>query len=225
MSETPGTERSAIVPVILAAGDSSRMGFPKALLPYEENTFVGQILHTLKGLNLASPVLVLGKHAAEIQSALDTAPARIVCNHNPEEGQLSSIRLALQLLDPVCEGCLVWPVDQPGVSQKVVLALIDLFLQSQAPLALPTFAGKRGHPAIFRRSLFPEFIAAPLDEGPKRIILSRLNECALLPTSESATVEDMDTPADYYRVMGTTLEAALAKRSGAITVRSHPVSQ
>jgi len=119
-------------------------------------------------------------------------------------------------LDAACRGCLIWPVDQPAVSAKTVDALIHLFLQTQAPLVLPTFGGKRGHPAIFHSSLFPEFQAAPLEEGPKNIILSRLNACALLPTSESAVVEDIDTPADYLKLTGVSLDSVLAGRAKSV---------
>jgi len=202
----------AIAPIILAAGDSSRMGFPKALLPLGSKTFLTQILSVLNGFGLADPIIVLGNHATEIQSALGALPGRIVINKNPEYGQLSSIKLALNQLGAACQGCLVWPVDQPAVSGRVVDGLIRLFLQSHPPMVLPTFGGKRGHPALFHSALFPAFLAARLEEGPKNIILSRLKECALLPTSESAVVEDIDTPEDYLKLTGVSLESALAGR-------------
>jgi len=201
-----------IVPIVLSAGDSSRMGFPKALLPLGARTFLTQILGVLNGFCLADPVIVLRNHAVEIQSALGNLPGRVVINKNPEQGQLSSIKLALNQLGAAPQACLIWPVDHPAVSVKVVDGLIRLFLQTHAPLVLPTYGGKRGHPVIFDRSLFPEFQAARLEEGPKNIILSRLHECALLSTAESAVVEDVDTPEDYLKLTGISLESALAGR-------------
>jgi len=188
------------------------MGFPKALLPFGTRTFLTQILGVINGFRLADPVIVLGNHAAEIQSALEMLPGRIVLNKNPEQGQLSSIKLALDQLGPACRACLLWPVDQPAVSAETVAGLIRLFLQTQAPMVLPTYSGKRGHPAIFHASLFPEFQAARLEEGPKNIILSRLQACAFLATNESAVIEDIDTPADYFKLTGVSLESALAAR-------------
>jgi molybdenum cofactor cytidylyltransferase len=204
--------RRKIAPIILAAGDSSRMGFPKALLPLGMETFLTQILGVLNGFCLADPVIVLGSHAKEILDALGPLPGRIVINSNPEKGQLSSIKLALDQLDAATAGCLIWPVDQPAVSSNVVEGLVQLFLQTYAPLVLPTYEGKRGHPTIIHSALFPEFLAASLEEGPKNIILSRLKECALLPTAESAVIEDIDTPADYFKLTGVSIESALAGR-------------
>jgi molybdenum cofactor cytidylyltransferase len=198
------------------------MGFPKALLPFGPNTFLTQILIALDGLDLADPVIVLGMQAGEIQSALGSLRARIVINKNPERGQLSSIKLALNQLDSACEGCMIWPVDQPAVSKRVVDGLIQQFLNSHAPIALPIFGGKRGHPAIFRSTLFPEFLEARLEEGPKQIILSRLEECVLLPTNESATIEDIDTPEDYFRLTGDSVKSALARRGKSVSAYSFP---
>ncbi len=88
--------------------------------------------------------------------------------------------------------------------------LAERFLADRAPVTCPLYGERRGHPAIFHRALFREFMEAPLAEGPKGIILRYRPVTALVPTAEPAVVEDVDTPADYRALTGVDLEAAVA---------------
>ncbi len=202
-----------ITPVILAAGDSSRMGFPKALLPLGSATFLGHILDTLDTLELPAACVILGSHESTIRPHLSSRRVRILVNPNPERGQFSSMRLALENLAPDCTGCLLWPVDQPLISAALVRSLIHLFLNSTASLAMPDCTGKGGHPAIFGRGLIAELVAAPPDANPKLIVARHKIGTVWLPTEERSTVEDIDTPEDYYRLTGETLASALERRA------------
>jgi molybdenum cofactor cytidylyltransferase len=193
-----------IVPVILAAGDSARMGFPKALLPFCRRTFLSHILETLKTAGLNSHVIVLGRDADRILKEVDLSGERVLVNPDPSRGQLSSMQLAISEISIKAEGCMFWPVDQPDVSTALVRNLIGLFRQSGASIAMPVYGGKRGHPAIFSRGLFQEFLATPVEEGPKRIVTGR--NPALLECDEPGTVIDIDTPADYFALTGVSLE-------------------
>ncbi len=200
-----------IVPVVLAAGESRRMGFPKALLPLGQGTFLTHILDTLRNLDLAEPIVVLGAHASHIQPDLLQRSVRVVQNQDFSLGQISSIKLAVGSLPPGSPGCLIWPVDHPTISGKLVSGLIRLFLESASPLVLPSYEGRRGHPAVVGRSLFQEVLEASLEEGMKAVVTRHAEDIALLPIDEAATVLDVDTPADYLNLTGETLEAALAR--------------
>jgi len=202
---------NAVVPVVLAAGLSRRMGFPKALLPLGEGTFLTCILDKVQQLDLVEPIVVLGAHAAHIQPALAQRPVRVLLNQNFSLGQISSIRLAIENLSLECLGCLIWPVDHPSVSGNLVAELVRLFRNSEAPLVLPFYEGRRGHPAIVGRSLFQEVLEAPAEGGMKAVIQRHEDSIALLPTPESSTVLDIDTPGDYLSLTGESLEAALAR--------------
>ncbi|MBN2338146.1 MAG: nucleotidyltransferase family protein [Acidobacteria bacterium] len=204
----------SIVPVVLAAGDSTRMGYPKALLPLGGETFLAHVLGTLRQVGLARPVVVLGGAAAEIESTIREWSVEILRNPDPGRGQLSSIQLALGRLDPGCLGAMIWPVDQPAVSAHLVRRLAERFLATGAPVTCPLYGERRGHPAIFHRALFGEFMEAPLEKGPKGIILRHRGTMALVPTGEAAAVEDVDTPEDYRALTGKDLEAAVAAATG-----------
>lgn len=189
------------------------MGYPKALLPLGNSTFLIRILDTVQELEMPQPCIVLGADAREIRLSLRNRPVRVLINQDFQQGQLSSIKLALRNLDSSCPGCLIWPVDHPCVSKALVEELIRLFLDTKAPLALPRCGGLRGHPAIFRRVLFQELLDAPMEKGARGVVLHHQGEIALLDTLESATITDIDTPEDYLRLTGETIAAALARKS------------
>lgn len=187
------------------------MGYPKALLPLGSDFFITRILRVLKNAGLPKPLIVLGKAASIIEAQIGDWPADIRINPDPDRGQLSSIQLALAHLDPEAVAGMIWPVDQPAVSEDLVRRLIRLFAASEPPMAFPTFDGKRGHPAIFHRCLFQEFMDAPLAEGPKKILLRHQDAAITLPTDEPAAVQDIDTPEEYQALTGECLADALAR--------------
>jgi len=202
---------TSIVPIILAAGDSSRMGYPKALLPLGGELFLTRILRLLGEAGLPRPVVVLGNAAPLIQPCIGDWPADIRINPDPRRGQLSSIQLGMERAGPECDGAMIWPVDQPAVSADLVRGLLELYVSSDARIVLPACNGRRGHPALFHRELFREFMEAPLEQGPKGILVRHRQETMELATEESATVRDIDTPADYLELTGQSLESALAQ--------------
>lgn len=201
-----------IAPVILAAGDSSRMGFPKALLPLGAGTFLTHILDTLDTLDLQAARVVLGRHETLIRPMLISRRVHVLVNPSPERGQFSSMHQALESLSPGCAGCLIWPVDQPAISAGLVRGLLQLFLNSSASLAMPSCKGKAGHPVIFGGGLITELLAAPPDANPKLIIAGHRDGAAYLPTEERNTVEDIDDPDDYFKLTGEDLKSALARQ-------------
>jgi molybdenum cofactor cytidylyltransferase len=180
------------------------MGFPKALLPFHGGTFLTHILETLAAADLHSPLIVLGRDAGRIRKEIDLSEKEVLVNPDPSRGQLSSMQLAISKMTNKAEGCMFWPVDQPDVSAALARNLMGLFRRSGASIAMPVYGGKRGHPAIFARELFQEFLATPVGEGPKRIVTSR--KPALLECDEPGTVMDVDTPADYFALTGKSLE-------------------
>jgi len=201
----------SIAPVILAAGNSKRMGHPKALLPLGDEIFLTRILRILREVGLALPRLVLGRDAAIIQERIGDYPADVLVNPNPDRGQLSSIQIGISGLSEKYEAAMLWPVDQPAVSVETTRSLIELFVTKDCRIAVPFREGKRGHPAIFHRTLFHEFMDAPMENGAKGIISRYESEACLLLTDESAAFDDIDTPSDYQALTGRSLEAVIKR--------------
>jgi molybdenum cofactor cytidylyltransferase len=202
---------SCIRPIILAAGHSSRMGYPKALLPLGDDTFLTRILKTIGKIPFSDPVIILGKAADQIKPMIGSSSVRIVINEDPDRGQLSSIQIGLSNVDSGQEAGMIWPVDLPGVSEDLVHRIALEFINSKALIVYPKCGSRRGHPAIFHRTLFQEFMDAPLNEGAKNILIRHQPDTLELPTDELATIRDIDTPSEYEMMTGETLGCALAR--------------
>ena len=197
----------SIAPVILAAGNSKRMGYPKALLPLGNEIFLTRILRILRETGLVRPRLVLGRDAELIIARIDDYQADIIVNPEPDRGQLSSIQLGVSGLPEKFEAAMLWPVDQPAVSAELMRRLTELFVTNDCRVAVPFRDGKRGHPAIFHRTMFHEFMNAPMEKGAKGIISRYESETCFLPTDEDAAFTDIDTPADYQALTGQSLDS------------------
>jgi molybdenum cofactor cytidylyltransferase len=191
---THGNRSLRIGALILAAGDSRRMGRPKALLPLEGRTFLEVLMDRLIRAGVAPILLVLGSAAEEIQSVLKLSLARVVINPDPTRGQLSSIHCGILALAPrEVDGLFIAPVDTPRVKVATLEQMKDAL--PGRPLVVPVFQGRRGHPALFSANLFPDLLRAPLDQGARAVVHATTDRLEL-PCDDPAVLEDFDAPGD-----------------------------
>ena len=191
-----------IAGIILAAGESSRMGRDKALLPLGRETFLEHLIEVLRG-EVRPLLVVLGYHAEEIAARL--APftdVEIVRNPNYKLGQLSSLQAALRApaSGPVA-GALVCLVDHPAITKEVVRAVLARFERHPTRIIIPTCRGHRGHPVLFPSRLFEELLDAPLEEGARAVVRRHAAEVELVETGEEGILLDVDRPADYEALL------------------------
>ncbi|MGH7766620.1 MAG: nucleotidyltransferase family protein [Candidatus Binatia bacterium] len=189
-----------IVAVVLSAGESRRMGRPKALLPIGEVSFMERIVTTLQATTVEKIVVVLGHNAADIKTKIAHLPVTIVVNPHHAQGQLSSLVAAIRSLQAEkVDGILVHLVDHPFVNPGLVNRMIESFYQSKKLIVVPKWHGRRGHPVIFSSRLFDELLAAPLDQGAKSVVHAHASETLEIETEEEGITFDIDTPEDYRR--------------------------
>jgi molybdenum cofactor cytidylyltransferase len=190
---------------ILAAGESRRMGTPKALLAYHGKTFVEHLIEVTRHPRVGVTRVVLGAHAQEIRAKVCDDPASIVVNADWQQGQLSSIQAAIRSLpEGGTEGLLLCPVDHPLVSAALVARLIEQFDSSGKAIILPTFRGRRGHPLIFRASLFEELLAASPAVGARQVVWAHAGDVLEVPTEEEGVILNLNDPAALERALGQT---------------------
>jgi molybdenum cofactor cytidylyltransferase len=193
-----------IVAVVLAAGESSRMGQPKALLPIDGVRFIERIVTALKSSGVANIVVVLGHNADEMRRKIDDLPVTIVINPEYQKGQLSSLQTAIRYLETLpasddLEGILVHLVDHPYINPQLVKLMIERFEESGRLIVVPRFRGRRGHPVLFSRRLFPELLAAPMDQGAKTVVHAHQAETLEIETESEGVTIDIDTPEEYRK--------------------------
>ena len=190
-----------IVAVVLSAGESSRMGRPKALLPIDGQTFIERIVAALKQAKVGRIIVILGHNARELQSKISHLPVEILINTDYKLGQLSSLQLAVRNLQPDldCDGMLVHLVDHPYLAPALVEEMIRRFYETKKRIIVPKFHGKRGHPVIFSNALFDEILSAPMEEGAKAVVNAHRAETLEIETEEEGIAVDIDTPELYQQ--------------------------
>ncbi len=183
--------------IILAAGESRRMGFPKALLRYREETFLDRLVGLFDGR--CSPVIVvLGAEAERIRASA-RRPATFVENPDYERGMTSSLQCGLRALPPDAEGVLFTLVDHPAVEA----ATLDALLAAPGPLLrVPRYQGRRGHPVWFARELAGEFLALLPDGAARDVVHAHPTETEFLDLSDPGIVADIDDPEAYRALTG-----------------------
>jgi molybdenum cofactor cytidylyltransferase len=189
--------------LILAAGASSRMGRPKALLACGGSglTFVGSLIAALRGGGIVDTVVVGRRDDDALRAEVDRNGARFVENAHAEDGQLSSLLAGLNVVDrPGVRGVLVTPVDVPLVSRETVAVLIRAFDNSRAPIVRAVHRARHGHPVIFSCSVFDELRGADPAIGAKAVVHAHAADVLNVEVDEPAVLIDVDTPEDYARL-------------------------
>ena len=188
----------SVAGLILAAGESRRMGFPKALLRYREETF----LDRLAGLFAArcSPVIVvLGAEAERIRVNGHPA-ATFVVNPNWARGQTTSMQCGLRAVPPEADGVLFTLVDHPAIAPATIDALLDG--PRAALLRVPRYHGRRGHPIWFSRDIVPEFLALPETGAARDVVRSHSAQTEFLDVDDPGILADIDDPEAYRGLTG-----------------------
>jgi molybdenum cofactor cytidylyltransferase len=196
--------------VILSAGESSRMGSPKALLPLRGSTFLGHLLEVIhqskknaeSSKEIGCTRVVLGAHTKEITEKVPLDNSAIVLNPRWQQGQLSSIKEAIRSLTEVqTDGIILFLVDHPLVSAELVRELVGQFYRSGRSIVLPKFLGKRGHPVIFASRLYTELLAAPAEQGARAVVWAHSEEVLEVPTQEQGVVLNLNDPDALRRAL------------------------
>lgn len=201
MTMDAAVRQRPLVAVILAAGESRRMGTPKALLPYRETTFIEHLLEITRHSRIAATRIVLGAHLDQIRAKLP-GEASIVANPDWRQGQLSSIQAAIRTI-PTDEtaGLVLCPVDHPLFSPILIAQLIDAFDSTGQLVVLPVYRGRRGHPVIFAASLYPELLVASPAIGAREVVWAHAAQLHEVPTEEEGVVLNINDPETLRRAL------------------------
>jgi molybdenum cofactor cytidylyltransferase len=180
--------------VILSGGASSRMGSPKALLPFQGRPFLEHLLEVTAHREIGARRVVLGGDAEPIAKAVNLKADEIVINPEWEKGQLSSVQAALRSLPPGTDGMLLCLIDHPLISSALVRELIEQFYKTKSPIVLPVYEGRRGHPVIFSASLYDELLNAALETGARAVVWAHKGEIEEVRTNEEGCVLNLNDP-------------------------------
>ncbi len=191
--------------IVLAAGQSSRMGRSKATLPLPGGrTFLTRVVETFQEAGVGDVIVVVGFERDAIVASFDASglTARFVDNELYERGQLSSIVAGISVADrPGVVGVLVTLVDVPLVRAETVRAIVERYRRTHAPIVRPVRGSSHGHPVLIDRMLFDEIRRADPAVGVKPIIRTHASPAGDVEIDDMGAFTDIDTPEDYQRVV------------------------
>ena len=189
--------------VILAAGDSTRMGQDKALLPWQGGTFLSAVIDVLKPVT-ELVIVVGGKNTNSLLPTIYQKGAFITENHHTEQGQFSSLRVGLQeVLNRGRDTAIVALVDRPAARSATVRAIKQYFLDSVESgvwAVVPEFEGKHGHPFIAGREMIERFLRAPQDATARDVEHAAQQHISYFPVNDPNVIMNVDTPEEFDRL-------------------------
>jgi molybdenum cofactor cytidylyltransferase len=190
----PGGRAGAVV---LAAGEASRFGGRKLLMPFGDTTVIGCVVSALEEAGIDPVVVVVGAEPAGIERALARSGAQVVSNPDPGRGMFSSVRVGVAALPDRVERFLVALADQPRVRADHIARILDAHERRPGGIAIPTHGGKRGHPVVFDGRYRREVLAGGDDRSLRDIIHAHSGDILDVEIPSDAVIRDIDTPEQY----------------------------
>jgi molybdenum cofactor cytidylyltransferase len=189
--------RCPIAGLILAGGASRRMGTPKALLKFQSETFLDRMIRLFS--NVSNPVIVvLGHQSSQIRSGIErSGDAIFAVNPDPERGMLSSLQCGLKVLPAETAAVMFTPVDHPNLQPATLEKLLAQFHAQHAPVIVPTYDGRHGHPVCIARPLVDELLALPPAAMASDVIHKYVSQTSYIEVNDPAVTADVDDPEAY----------------------------
>ncbi len=194
---------SSVSAIVLAAGQSRRMGSPKMVLPWGETTVIGQVVGALASAGVDEIVVVTGGARQLVETALAhldlRSRIRTVFNVDYAQGEmLSSVQTGLRSLDVTVEAALICLGDQPRIQVSVIGDILKVYAQG-AQLVVPSYQMRRGHPWLVSRNLWPGLLALGRAQTLRDFLNLHADLITYLAVETDSVLMDLDTPEDYQR--------------------------
>jgi molybdenum cofactor cytidylyltransferase len=189
--------------ILLAAGESKRMGRPKLLLKWGQSTVIEKCVDTLLASNIDELIVVLGYRAEAIRRKLGSRRLKAVINPDYQLGMSTSVRRGLGEVSPPCEAVLIALADQPSIEKDLIDLLIDVYRENPHGIVLPSYRGERGHPVILNRLRYQEAMENLTgDRGCKPILNLHPEDILEVEVKSEAVVADIDSWEEYRSAGG-----------------------
>jgi len=187
--------------VILAAGESKRMGRPKMLLPFGENTIIETVVETVVSSSIENTLVVLGAEREKIEEKISRFPIGTVFNARYREGMLSSVRCGLRALPAEARAMLVVLGDQPALSAGIIDQIAAAYMKTAKGIVVPRFGEERGHPIVIDLKYRDEIERLSPDTGLRGVVYAHDDDVLEIEVSSPAILHDIDDEDDYRQAL------------------------
>ena len=185
--------------MILAAGESKRMGKPKLLLPFGEKTIIERVIDSVIQSKLDDVLVVLGAHREKIEKKIKDFSIKIVVNPDFKNDMLSSVQCGFRALPEDVEASLVILGDQPEISSALINKIVEAYKKSKKGIVLPVFRKNRGHPVLIDMKYQGEIEDLNPDLGLRNLVYKHAEDILEVEVITPSILQDIDTIEDYNR--------------------------
>ena len=184
--------------LILAAGESKRMGQPKLLLPWRQSTVLGHVIQVFKSAAIEDVVVVTGGRREAVEEIARAGGARLAFNRDfASQEMLSSLQTGLRCMELSTQAALVALGDQPQVEESTVRMVAEEYRRTFAPLIVPSYEMHRGHPWLIARKFWDAVLAMRFPETPRDFLHGSARDIVYVELASPTILQDLDTPEDY----------------------------
>jgi molybdenum cofactor cytidylyltransferase len=186
--------------LILAAGESKRMGTPKMLLPWGETTVLGQVIRVFNAAAINDVIVVTGGAREAVEQIAEASGARTVFNQDyASQEMLNSLQAGLHAMDPNAEAALIALGDQPQIQENTVSVIVEKYVQTGASLVVPSHRMHRGHPWLIARNLWDALFRMRSPETPRDFLHQHAQQILHIELDTPTILQDLDTLEDYLK--------------------------
>jgi molybdenum cofactor cytidylyltransferase len=185
--------------IILAAGESKRMGSPKMLLPFGGKTIIESIIDKVMNSDSKDIIVVLGAEKEAIANKIKNMPVRYCYNEKFKEGMLSSVKCGFNNLPFGFRAALIFPGDQPMISSEAINSVINAYLHSKKGLVIPVYKNKRGHPLLIDSCYIDEIKNISPSIGLHSLAEKFADDVLEVETDDPGILDDIDTYEEYLQ--------------------------
>jgi molybdenum cofactor cytidylyltransferase len=183
--------------VVLAAGESRRMGTQKLLLPFGEATVVEAVVRTALASSVDRALAVLGADRKAVRAKLEPYGVDFAVNEDFAMGMLSSVQAGFKALPAGAEAAVVMLGDQPFLPARVVDTVINAYREGGKGIVVPAFRGRRGHPVLIDLVYRDEVLGLDPAEGLRQLMRAHPDDIFEADVEDANILRDMDVPEDY----------------------------
>ena len=187
--------------IVLAAGESKRMGQPKMLLPFRSKTILETVIDTLLETSIGGIIVVLGAESATLSARLESYPVKIVRNTAYRSGMLSSVQVGFSALPEGVSAALLALGDQPAISSGVIRQLLALHRRLPESILIPVYQGRRGHPVLIPSGYHHEISMLSPNIGLRELMRRHPEAIREVAVGEAMILQDIDDPETYRQAI------------------------
>jgi molybdenum cofactor cytidylyltransferase len=186
-----------IAGIVLAAGESRRMGRQKLLLPYAGVPVIRHIVNVLLESDVDAIGVVTGKDDAPVEECLVDVHVQFMHNEHYKNGMLSSVRKGVELAQELDTDMMLLLGDQPMIKVEVVNKLLSGWREKEKGIHVASYHSRGGHPVVIHRSFYDEILNEFENEGLRGLMKKHSEQVSKIEMSDERVLMDMDSPADY----------------------------